>query len=206
MHNTRVARNTMSRAKTMTITSLMLAITIIMAFTIFGTIPLPIVSVTIAFLPAMVTTMAVGFLPGLTVATAAGLSSMIRAYVMPTGILFPFIQNPLVSVLPRMLIAVTVFLVFRALIKTKMPKPVAIGISAAVGSVTNTVAFLGAMWLIYAAPLQDAIYTNPNIAHDTVLAFMFGILTLNAWMEVIVNTIIATLVVTALYKARVAKF
>jgi len=206
MNSSKTAHKPMSQIKTMTITGLMLAITIIMVFTFFGTIPLPIVSVTIAFVPAMVTTMAVGFLPGLTVATAAGLSSMIRAFVMPTGILFPFIQNPLVSVVPRMLIAVTVFVVFKALTKTKMPKPIAIGISAAVGSITNTVAFLGAMWLIYAAPLQDAIYTNPNVAHDTVLAFMFGILTLNAWVEVIVNTIIVTLVVTALHKARIAKF
>jgi len=194
----------MNRAmiRTMAVTSLMIAITIIMAFTLLGTIPLPMVSVTIAFLPAIVTVMLEGFAPGLTVATAAGLSSMIRAYIMPTGILFPFIQNPLVSVLPRMLIAVTVFLVFKALIGTKLPRPITIGIAAAAGSITNTVAFLGMMWLIYAAPLHDAVMSISGTPHASVWAFMVFVVTTNATIEVIVNTIIATLVVTALMKAR----
>jgi uncharacterized membrane protein len=150
--------------------------------------------------------MVLGFLPGLIVATAVGLCSMIRAYIMPTGILFPFIQNPLVSVFPRMLIAVTVFLVFKALINTKLPRAASIGVAAAAGSVTNTVAFLGVMWIIYAAPLHEAILTNPDIPHVTVWAFILSIVTSNAILEVIANTIIATLVVTALSKARLSKY
>ena len=184
----------------------MIAIAIIMAFTPLGTIPLPVVSVTIAILPAIITVMVQGFLPGLTVAAAVGLCSMIRAYIMPTGILFPFIQNPLVSVLPRMFIAVTVFLVFKALINTRLPRSAAIGIAAATGSVTNTVGFLGMLWIIYAAPLHEAIMANPDIQHVTVWAFLLSIVTSNAILEVIANTIIATLVVTALSKARLSKY
>jgi uncharacterized membrane protein len=194
------------RAKTLAVTGLMIAIAIIMAFTPLGTIPLPVVSVTIGILPAIITVMVLGFLPGLTVAAVVGLCSMIRAYVMPTGILFPFIQNPLVSVLPRMLIAVTVFLMFKALISTKLPRSAAVGIAAATGSVTNTAAFLGALWIIYAAPLHEAIMANPDIPHVTVWAFLLGIITSNAILEVIANTIIATLVVTALSKARLSKY
>ena len=204
MANGRVMNS--EKTKTLAITGLMVAITIIMAFTLLGTIPLPIVSVTIAFLPAIITVMLMGFLPGLAVATTAGLCSMIRAYIMPTGILFPFIQNPLVSVLPRMLIAVTVFLVFRALIDTKIPKTISVGIAAAVGSITNTVGFLGMMWLLYASRLHDAIVASPATEATSVWAFFLGIITLNASMEVVVNTIIATLVVMALRRAKLSKY
>jgi len=204
MSNSKAMNKEMIR--TMTITSLMIAITIIMAFTLLGTVPLLVVSVTIAFLPAIVTTMLVGFVPGLIVATTAGVCSMVRAYIMPTGMLFPFIQHPLVSVLPRMFIAVTVFLVFRALLTTKLPRPAVIGIAAATGSITNTVGFLGMLWLIFAAPLHEAILANPNIEHVTVWAFILGIILNNAILEVIVNTIITTLVVTALTKAKLSKY
>jgi len=184
----------------------MIAITIIMTFTPMGTIPLPIVSVTIMFLPAIITVMLEGFVPGLTVATTAGVASMIRAYIMPTGILFPFIQNPLVSVLPRMLIAVVVFFVFQALIRTKLPRPATIGIAAAAGSITNTVGFLGMMWIIYAAPLHAAVMSIPGTPHVSVWAFMLSIVTTNAIMEIVVNTIIATLVVMALTAAKLSKY
>ena len=200
--------NTMNKSmiRTMTVTSLMIAITIIMTFTPMGTIPLPIVSVTIMFLPAIITVMLEGFLPGFTVATTAGIASMVRAYIMPTGILFPFIQNPLVSVVPRMIIAVVVFFVFQALISTKVPRPVAIGIAAAAGSITNTVGFLGMMWIIYAAPLHAAVMSIPGTPHVSVWAFMLSIVTTNAVMEIVVNTIIATLVVVALTKAKLSKY
>lgn len=192
------------KTRTLAVTGLMIAITIIMAFTPLGTIPLPIVSVTIAFLPAIITAMAMGFLPGLTVATVAGLCSMTRAYIMPTGILFPFIQNPLVSVLPRMLIAVTVFLVFKALINTKMPKAVTVGIAAAVGSITNTVGFLGMMWLVYASRLHAVVVESTGFV--SVWAFFLSIVTTNALMEIAVNAVLATLVVMALHAAKLAKF
>lgn len=202
MTNSRMINKEM--IQTITVTGLMTAITIMMVYTPLGTIPLPIVSVTIAFLPAIVTSMLKGLYPGLIVSAAAGLSFMVRAFVMPTGILFPFIQNPLVSVLPRMMIAVTVFLVFRALIKTKIPKVAAVGIAAAVGSVTNTVGVLGMMWIIYASRLHAAIVENTGFV--SIWAFFLSIITTNAVMEIIVNTIIATLVVITLRKAGLSKY
>jgi len=190
--------------QTITVTGLMMAVTIIMVYTPLGTIPLPIVPVTIAFLPTIVTTMLKGFYPGLIVSATAGLSLMIRAFIMPTGILFPFIQNPLVSVLPRMMIPVTVFLVFKSLINTKIPKAATVGIAATVGSITNTVGVLGMMWIIYASRLHATIIENTGFV--SIWAFFLSIITTNAIMEIIVNAIIATLVVITMRKARLSKY
>jgi uncharacterized membrane protein len=183
------------------VTGLMIALTAVMSFTPLGTIPLPAASVTIAFLPAMATAMLVGLYPGLIVAAFAGIFTLIRAYFVVT-LLAPFLQNPLISVVPRMMIAVTVFVCFKALSKTKLPKVVSVAISAGVGSITNTVGVLGLTWLVYAERLGNAV---SNIGHVSVWAFMVFVITTNAILELAVNIVLCTAVVLALRRAKLYK-
>ena len=202
MYKANTANSQMIR--TVAVTGLMIGITAIMSFWPFlGTIMLPIVSITIAFLPAIITTMIKGLYPGVIVALSAGIFSMVRALTVPTTWLSIFLQNPLVSVLPRVMIVVWVFLVFKALINTKMPKPVTIGMAAAAGSIANTVGVLGMVWLLYAAPLYDVA---TRAGHSSILAMMVFIVSTNAALEVVGNTIIATLVVLTLRKAKISKY
>ena len=183
-------------------TGLMLAVTAIMSFVPFlGTIILPVVSLTLAFIPAIITVMTVGFLPGLVVATAAGIFSLIRAFYVFTW-LSPFLQNPLISVLPRAAIAVAVFLTFKALIKTKLPKTASVAISAAIGSITNTAGVLGMLWILRGADIYEvAAYRG----HASVWLFFMSIVTTNAALEVAGNTIIVTAIVMTLFKAKLVK-
>ena len=183
------------------ITGLMIGITAVMSFTPLGSIILPMVTLTVAFLPAIITTIAVGFWQGLLVAGIAGIFSMIRAFYVVT-LFAPFAQNPLISVFPRMMIAVTVFLVFRALSKTKLPKMAVFGISAAVGSITNTVGFLGMIWLLRGRDIYEVAVGQ---GHNSVWAMFATIITTNAALEVVGNTIIATTVIMALYRAKLMK-
>lgn len=67
-----------------------------------------------------------------------GLTCIARAFQF--GIV-PF-QNPLVSLLPRILVGLLAGLVFKGLSKTKCKKPISLGISALVGTLTNTVLVL----------------------------------------------------------------
>ena len=202
MQNSRADNKAMVR--TLSITGLMIAVSFIMSIPPWGTIPTPFAAATIAFLPAIVTVMLEGFVPGLVVGAAAGTFSMVRAFVAPMGILAPFFQNPLVSVLPRAMIAVTVFFVFRMLIKMKLPRVAAVGVAAAVGSITNTVGALGIMWLVYAVPLQQTVWDNT--AHATVWAFFAVVLTTNAVAEVAANTVLAVLIVMTMRAAKLSKY
>ena len=191
-----------STIRTMVLTGLMIAITFIMSYTFLGTIILPVVSITLAFIPAIVTVMTVGFVPGLIVAASAGIFSLIRAFYVFTW-LAPFLQNPLVSVFPRVMIVVAVFAVFAALNKTKLPKVLTVGISAAAGSITNTVGVLGMAWLLYGAAWHEVAVER---GHASVWAMIVFIVTTNAALEVVGNTIIVTAVVMTLRKARLSKF
>ena len=192
---------TRNNIKTLTITAIMLAITAVMSFTPLGTIHLPIVSLTLAFLPAIITVVAVGFWPGVFVAFSAGVFSLARAFMVPT-ILAPFLQNPLASVFPRVMIAVVAFLVFKALSQTKLPKTMSVAVAAAAGSVANTVGVLGMIWLLYGSAMHDVAVSQ---GHTGVWAMYVGIVTSNAALEVVGNTFIATAIIMTLYKAKLAK-
>jgi len=146
--------------------------------------------------------MTVGFVPGLVVAASAGIFSFIRAFYVFSW-LAPFLQNPLVSIFPRIMIVVVVFLVFKSLNKTKLPKIFTVGISAAMGSITNTVGVLGMTWILYAAPMHDVAV---NQGHGSVLAMFMFIVSTNAALEVVGNTLIATTVIMTLRKAKLSRF
>ncbi|MCL2169206.1 MAG: ECF transporter S component [Defluviitaleaceae bacterium] len=191
--------------KTIALTGLMIGLTAIMSFTPLGTIPLPIASVTIAFLPAIITVMTIGFLPGLVVALTAGVFSFIRATFVFTW-LSPMLLNPLVSIMPRVMIAVVVFLVFTGLNKLlnslKARKAVAVAVAAAAGSAANTVGVLGMAWLLYGADFYAAAVER---GHESAFAFIMVIITTNAGIEILANTIIATAVVLAIHKFLLSK-
>jgi len=211
------------RTRTLAITGIMCGITILLSFPFVGTIPLFAVSATVAFLPALVATMTLGLTPGLTVATVAGVASWLRNLTIPATLLSPYFMNPLVSVLPRMLIAITVWLCFKGLMAMPLPKamdrmPLTVGISAAIGSATNTAAVLGSLYLYYAVPFfADGrplfAFHAPPLANqlygagieNTVTVFLFGIVSTNGVAELIINTLLATVLVLTLRNAKFSK-
>ena len=70
-----------------------------------------------------------------------GLFSLIQAAVSPTGPVDVFFTNPLISILPRILIGLTTWLVYRAFHERWLPLAL---ISASIaGSLTNSLLVLG---------------------------------------------------------------
>ena len=190
--------------KTIAICAMMFALTIIMTYTFLGTIPMPGAAASIAFLPAIITSIAFGP-AGIIVAVFAGLLSLVRALMAPIGILGPYFQNPLISVLPRAMIGVTTYFSYRLLSKTGLHDTIRIGISAAIGSITNTTLVLGTLYVLYAADMLAAILASETIMAETAAAFLLGIVTTNAIGEVAVNTILAIIIISAMKKAGIMK-
>ena len=112
------------------------ALIILLGLTNLGMIPCsPTVSVTLLHVPVIVGTIIEGPIVGLVTAFVFGLYSLIRAAISPAGALDPFFVNPLVSVLPRLLIAVVTWFVYSSLSKIKeMPKFVGYVVSALLGA------------------------------------------------------------------------
>ncbi|MCL2855415.1 MAG: ECF transporter S component [Defluviitaleaceae bacterium] len=208
------------KTRTLVATAILCGITVIMSLPFVGTLILPVVAGTLAFIPAMVAAMMLGFWPGVTVAFVAGAASMIRGFFMP-GLLAPYFVNPLVSIFPRVMIAVMAWLVFNALMKTGLPKavkpPVSAAFAAAVGSLTNTALVLGSIYLYHASSVFNYGQTFafiapplPAVDHASleagVTAFLMGIVASNGLVEVAANVVLVTALVVGLRRAKFAKF
>lgn len=115
-----------------------------------------------------------------------GLTCLVRAYV--TAIWLPFgFGNPLVAVLPRILVGLVAGLVAQGLRKTRIRTSLALGITAAVGTLTNTVLVLTAM----------SIYLRSTII-STISTIIASLVTINGIIELFAAIIIVPAVVAAI--------
>jgi uncharacterized membrane protein len=124
-----------------------------------------------------------------------GIFSVIQSITTPTPVSFVF-MNPLVSVLPRVLIGLGSYYVYKA-IRTKN-KILPVGIAAAAGSLINTIGVLGAIYLIYLGPYAKALNISLSTAKKGILAVAFT----NGIPEAILSVLIAVSAVTAVVKMR----
>lgn len=140
-------------------TAMLIALLVVMWFSPVGRIQLPIVSVTIAHIPILIAAIVFGWQSGLIVALAFGLISLFVALVAPATLLDPFFVNPLISILPRLLIPVTTFLSYRGLSalfgKGRKGDIIATAISVAIGNLTNTFGVYTMLYLIYARDIFE---------------------------------------------------
>ena len=130
-----------------------------------------------------------------------GLVSFISAFIFPSPTAM-FFQNPLVSLLPRILSAIIAFCVFKlsqiiiSKIDKKLKKPlnkyVSKSISIALGAIfvvfLNTLLVLSMIWILY------------NGAVDDIKKVIMGLITINFVVEIIVTPIISIPIVFAVEK------
>lgn len=171
------------------------SISIILGLTGWGFIPIPPLKATILHIPVIIGAILEGPVVGAAIGLIFGIFSVIQAVTQPTPTSFIF-MNPVISVLPRILIGITSYYAYN-FIKTKR-KSIRIGISAAVGTLTNTIGVLGSIYLIYLESYAKALGINVQGAK-------IGILTVaatNGTLEIIVSILITIAVVEAVSKIR----
>ena len=147
----------------MVITAMLSAITAVLTFTPIGMIPLPppLLSVTTVHIPVIVAALAEGPLVGLLVGLVFGLCSLIRAFTSGMTGLTVFFCNPLISVLPRLLVPLVTWgccwLWKKLLPVGRVTEKLGWGVCAALGALTNTVAVLGMIVLLYEPALTNLV-------------------------------------------------
>ena len=102
-------------------------------------------ALTVMHVPAIVGAVLEGPVVGAVVGLVFGLTSLLQAAIAPTGALDPAFVNPLVSVLPRLLVGPAAWLVYAAF-RGKLEIP-ALALSGLVGSLVNTALVVGALAL-----------------------------------------------------------
>jgi len=188
-------KNTLSAHKfgtrQLTITGMLSAISIILGLTGYGFIPLPMAKATIMHIPVIIGALLEGPLVGAMVGLIFGIFSIFQNISNPNILSFAFI-NPLVSILPRILVGIIPYYVYK--LAFKKHQALRIGLSAAIGSLTNTLGVLFMLYILYAEPFAKVRGINPNM----VLKVIFGIGLTNGVPEAIISIIIIIPVVTTI--------
>lgn len=129
------------------------ALSIVLSLTHLGFISLGgLLTITIMHIPTILVTIMAGLVPGLGVGLIFGISSLINTAT--GGAANPFFLNPCVSIVPRLLIPVVTYFIYKALnCIFKMPKVISGSISAAFGTLTNTVFVMLAIYIFYGKDL-----------------------------------------------------
>ncbi|MGX7389819.1 ECF transporter S component [Dolosigranulum pigrum] len=183
--------------KRLTMMAIATAILLIQNFVPFlGNLPLPPLNPTIIHITVIVFTFLLGTRDGMIIGAIWGIIRMIRAFAMPASPLDPLIwTNPMIAVLPRLLIGLTVGVTYQWLQK-KWPSAHSLRISAFLGSLTNTV-FV--MLFIYVFFTEDIAYLM-NIQMDNIVYGLLAIVVTSGIPEAIIAAIIAPIVVKPLKK------
>ena len=157
------ARRQSEAIRRMVTAAMLSAITAVLTFTPIGMIPLPppLLSATTVHLPVILAALVEGPVVGLVVGLVFGLCSFIRAWESGAVGLTLFFRNPLVSVLPRLLVplvALGVYLLWKRFApRGAVSDKVGAAVASAVGSIANTVLCLGMLLVIYGADLTQLI-------------------------------------------------
>lgn len=189
------------RSKTvrMTLTALFVALILLFGFTPVGMIPLGFIYVTILHIPVIVGTLLLGLKTGLLLGACFGTVSALSAFGVfgtPSTLAGTLVAaSPILALvmcyLPRLLVPVATMLTYRLVARGQTNSKRAVPFAAALGSLTNTVFYLGLMLLFYVIMGIDSA---------KVLSLIGGTGLIVGTSEAVVAAVIATPVLAALWK------
>lgn len=154
--------------------AILAALVALLGMTPLGLIPLGFIYVTILCVPVILGTLMLGQGSGLILGGVFGAVSTIRMYTAPSALAATLLGANgflavLMCILPRLLISIAAHITYRGLMKGRLAR-LAPAIASAIGSLTNTVFYLGLMLLFYqmtgldSAPVQMLILGTGLIA------------------------------------------
>ena len=146
-------------------------------------------------IPVVIGAIIEGPFVGAIVGLVFGLFSIYQNITAPS-LLSPIFMNPIVAIIPRVLIGVFSYYAYKFII-TKFNKPkIAYGAAAAIGTLTNTIGVLGLTYIFFA----NQYAALKSIGTDAVPAMLGTIVLTNGIPETIISVIIVIPVVTGLFK------
>jgi len=172
------AKPTTLNTRRIVISGVLGAIAILLGWTRIGYIPVPNLSAnaTIMHIPAIIGGVMEGWLVGMIIGGLFGLSSFALATI-------PVFKNPIVAILPRLLIGVTAALSYNALKKSN--EYLALVVAAIVGTLTNTILVLGLAGLLNYIPwvaMPPILLTNA--LPEVIIAIILVVAVVAAWKRI----------------------
>ncbi|MGF2145649.1 ECF transporter S component [Vagococcus fluvialis] len=188
-----------SKAYRLSIRGILIAIILVQSMVPFlGFIPLFVTSLTIIHITVIVAAITLGTKDGMLIGLVWGLSTMFRAWAMPTTPIDTLIfTNPIVSVLPRILVGLVAGVIFTLLYKKTSKFYLSTVVASALGALTNTVLVLGFMGALYTGPVAAAYNTTTS----GLLSVLLVVVGTNGIPEMIAAMVITPLIVKAIFAA-----
>lgn len=181
----------------MAVTGMLGAVSVVLGMTPLGFIPVGPTNATIMHIPVIIGAIVEGPIVGMLVGLIFGIFSMIRSVTTPTPVSFVF-WNPLVAVLPRILIGLVSYYIYKAAMKTTKNETVSLGIAGALGTLANTVGVLGMVYVLYAKEFVGAL----GLASDNAFKVIASIGITNGLPEMFVAMIIVTAAVKGIKRIK----
>lgn len=154
------------------------------------------VAITTLHIPVIIGSMFLGPKYGALLGGVWGVTCLVKAFLNPDPANIPF-QNPLVSVLPRIIVGLVAAAVFALCCRwKKLARPLAALISAVVATLTNTVLVLT---MLYVFNAYDSLAETAAAVIETII---MTIVSLNGALELGAAAVIVPLIYTAVARSR----
>ncbi len=202
---------------TLVIYALFTAISIVLGTTSMGFIYLPIAAVTTMHMPTIIGGYSLGVRGGTYLGFIFGLTSLLACFRTPDataqlilgtntgfGVYNIFLILAIIF-LPRILCGVFSALTYKAIAKFDKSEVAAMGVAAFVGSMTNTVFYLGGLY-VFAFEGFSAAAGMPGATYLQLLKAILAVVSVNGVIEAIAAVIICTIVGKAISIARKKAF
>lgn len=205
--------NIENKTRNLVLAAVFVAIIIILAFTPIGYIPLGFMNATIIHVPVIIGAIILGPKYGGFLGMVFGLTSLWKNTNMPNATSFvfsPFIKmgeyggnfgSLIICMVPRILIGIVAYYVFRAVLKAcngkKGKRTIALAAAGVAGSLTNTLLVMNLIYLFFGKEYGAAAKGLTEGVYSVIL----GIICLNGIPEAIVSGILTVAISQALYKA-----
>ena len=183
----------------LTVSGLLAGITIFLGLTGYGFIPLLFMHATILHIPTIIGSVVAGPKVGMLVGFLFGLFSFIQTLRAPSLLMqfilqYSVLYDAFICTVPRICIGFIAYLVYRY---TPAKDFVKVAFAAVLGSLSNTVLFLGSIFLLVGAPYAE----THEMSVSGFAYLLMGIVTMNGIPEAIVSGIIIVPIVLMLKKS-----
>ncbi len=190
--------------------ALMAAIVVVLANTPLGMIQLPIIKATTVHIPVIIGAILFGPTAGAILGGVFGVCSLISNTMAPTLLSFafsPFMSTTglggamkaiWISVGCRILIGVAAGWLWTLLKKIKANQIAALAITGFIGSMVNTIAVMGSIYLLFARQYAEA----KDVAVTAVWGLIMGTVTASGIPEAIAAAVIVAVITKVLLKMR----
>ncbi|MFS7256772.1 ECF transporter S component [Carnobacterium divergens] len=178
------------------ILGMLTAIVLIQNFVpVVGYIPIPPINPTIIHITVIIAALTLGYKNGMILGLVWGVACIIRAFTTPTSPLdILFFTNPVIAIVPRILVGFVAGYVYQLLKKTKLLDSFSMIISSVLASLTNTIFVLLFIYLFYRGEYASFL----NVDQGKLIGIMEIIIITSGLAEAVAAGIIAPIVAKAL--------